>query len=180
MASLLNNLLGTVLSSGGTNALAEKTGASGDQVQSVISSVLPTLLQSMTTNASDEKGSASLKKALADHAAVEDSAEEQLKNADLDDGAKILSHLLGGQQSKVEKAAAKSSGLDAAQVTTILAAVAPLLLNLVGKQTAKEEKKAGDSSDLLGGLLSNMLGGSTGQASGGGIADLLIGLVTGK
>lgn len=196
MASLLNELLNIVLSSGGTKALSQKTGASNDQLTDVISSVMPLLLQSMATNASDEKGSASLEKALAEHAKVTDSAEDQLANADLEDGAKILAHLLGKKQTTVEKTVAKESGLDVSQVTTILAALAPLLLNQVGQQTATATKttkttakttkttaktEATTTGDLLGTVLTGMLsGGSNSKTSSGGLADLLINLVTGK
>ncbi|MDL2324830.1 DUF937 domain-containing protein [Ruminococcaceae bacterium OttesenSCG-928-A16] len=156
--SLLNSLMDTLLSSQGTAALSSKSGADADQVQSVVSSALPMLLQSMANNAKDEEGAASLASALASHAKTTDTPENQLKNADTEDGSKILGHLLGGQKEAVEEKLAVSTKLSSSQVSSILSTLAPLLLSQVGKKT--QETKT--------------------QKSSGGIGDLITSLVTGK
>lgn len=169
--ALLNDLLGAVLTSGGTQTIAEKSGTEKSQVEAVISGVLPILLKSMASNATSKEGAESLTKALDSHAQTKGTTEEQLKNADLSDGVKILSHILGGEKETVEKDLAKTAGVSTSQTETIIAAVAPLLLNQLGQQNKKEENAGG-----LGGLLGSLLGGD----SAGGLGSILTNLVTGK
>ncbi|MDL2300198.1 DUF937 domain-containing protein [Clostridiaceae bacterium OttesenSCG-928-D20] len=198
MASLLDSLMGSLLGSDATKEIAKKSGASSDQVQNIVTSALPLLLQSMASNASDPKEAESLNCALCDHAAHDQSVTSQIKNADLDDGSKILKHLLGSKEKDVEKNLAKSSGLQADQVQTVLSALAPALLSQVGKETKASKNTGSDIGSLITGLVTGgnsdaspldgilkfamkNIGGEKKEESGGG--DLLSGimkLMTGK
>ena len=101
---------------------------------------VPTLIQNMQKNASTKSGEKSLAKALSDHAKDDTgNISDFLKNADLEDGAKILGHILGENKNVLESGVAKKSGLSSDQVSTILSAAAPLLLNVLGQK--KEERK---------------------------------------
>ena len=73
------------------------------------------------------------------------------------DGAGILSHILGSKQQGVEQVIGQKSGLDAGSVANILKVAAPLLMGVLGKQS--RENNVTDSSGL-GGLLGGMLGGN--------------------
>lgn len=166
--SLLNDLLSTVL--GSSQTLSEKSGTSQNQVESVVSAALPMLLQSMANNASEEKGEASLATALSDHAKVQASPEEQIKNADQEDGSKILSYLLGGNKNAVEDKLAESTGVTSSQVNSILSSLAPMLLNQVGSQVGSQKQKGEGSNglvDILTGLVTGKSGGNAGGSSGG-------------
>ncbi len=163
MASLLSALLSSATSSSSTAAMAKASGASKEQVSSLVSSALPLLLQSMASNASDEKGSESLAQALASHAETQGSVSEQIENADTDDGAKIIEHLLGGKTDKVQTTLAGSSGLSSSQVSTILSCLAPALMSSVGKETASAKEEGAEK-----------------ESSGLDLSSLLVGLVTGK
>ncbi|MDD4095261.1 MAG: DUF937 domain-containing protein [Oscillospiraceae bacterium] len=192
------SILDTLLSGSSVGALSELTGAGGDQVQQVLSQALPTLIGGMKNNASSKDGEESLASALSAHAKDDTSdIASFLKNADLSDGDKILSHILGGQKPSVESGIAKKAGVSKDQTATILSAAAPLLLSLLGSKKEEDEKES--NSGGLGGLLGSLLGGGSGndgfglddvasmllgggnedkeekEESGGGLGDMLMG-----
>ena len=78
-----------------------------------------------------------------------------VKDADVDDGAKIVKHLLGAQEEEVAAKATKKSGLDTKTILKIMAILAPILMSKMG-QTAKTEtarSSSGDMMKVVGGLL---------------------------
>ncbi len=113
---------------------SETSGASNDQVKQALSNALPTLVQSMQKNVATKSGEEALAKALSDHAKDDTSnISSFLKNVDIEDGTKILGHILGDNKKSVEKGVAKSQ-LTSSQTSTILATAAPLLLSLPGNE----------------------------------------------
>lgn len=165
----LSNLLGSLLSEGQTlEDIARKVGANPTDVKKAATMSLPTLVEALNKNAQDEEKRASLNKALEDHS--EDNVENLqgfLNNMDLEDGQKMLGHILGGKKSQVESNISKSSGLSSGQVTGLLAMLAPILIGMLGKKK-KEENISKDSLPDLTGSLGNILGGG----SGGGLMDM--------
>lgn len=165
----LSNLLGSLLSEGQTlEDIARKVGANPTDVKKAATMSLPTLVEALNKNAQDEEKRASLNKALEDHS--EDNVEDLqgfLNNMDLEDGQKMLGHILGGKKSQVESNISKSSGLSSGQVTGLLAMLAPILIGMLGKKK-KEENISKDSLPDLTGSLGNILGGG----SGGGLMDM--------
>ncbi|MBR5970376.1 MAG: DUF937 domain-containing protein [Lachnospiraceae bacterium] len=172
---LLNMLMSTMNSSSARSALAGKTGASTDQISSLIQSALPALLSGMTKNASSPDGAQSLFKALGQHTSTKSMA-DQITDADEADGAKIIGHILGGSQKDVVGALAKESKMEESQVTKALGSMAPALLSGLSAATnnagQKDDKGGFDLSSLMG-----MFGGGDDSdsiaSSGGGIGSLL-------
>lgn len=197
--ALLDTLVGELVGPKSVDTLSKSTGADATQIQHLVTSALPVLLSSMHQNASTPDGAASLATALDKHAEkASHSTSAMLQNADQDDGKKIVKHVLGDNTDQVTKQFAKSSGMNAEQVTTILATLAPVVLSLLGshkQETKKDASSEGLTSMLTGALLggngsgksgldlgsiaSALLGGGTGSASGGldlgGIASALLG-----
>ena len=115
-----------------------------------------------------------------------------LGNVDLEDGGKIVEHLLGkeGAANAASNIAAQS-GVSAGNISSILSATAPLLMSMMGKQATAEADAAPDDVDLnslvgslfgggsgkdaLGGL-GNLFSGNDGKDAAGGLGDLLSGL----
>ncbi len=165
-----------MLGDSGTSELSKVTGASDSQISDLISDALPALLGAMQNNAKDTNAASGLAKALDDHAGDDISdIGSFLKNVDLNDGAKILSHVLGSDQSKVQDALAKKNGLSADQVSTGLASLAPLLLTFLGKEKKSKSSSNGDVDlmSMLGGFLGS--GGKNNDLLGsllGGVSDL--------
>ncbi len=179
--NLLDTLLTQFVSTGGAESLGKKTGADTDKVQSLLSTALPMLVGSMADNAADEKGAESLANALDDHASTPTSNLLSMflgadTNDDEEDGAKILSHILGGEKEteKTSKKLAKSSGLSSKKVISILCAVAPLLLNLLGNT----KQQTNTSSSGLSSMLSLLTGGSSSKKNDDSTGELLASVLT--
>ena len=134
--------------------ISRQVGAKPDQVKQLTELALPTLLQAMNKNAQTKDGAKSLLKALDQHQDEDVSDLHQFFNkVDMQDGAKILGHLLGDKEVRVEQGLAVKTGLDMGQVSGLLTMLAPLLLGQLGKQ--KKQQNGFGIDDLMG-----MLGGS--------------------
>src|SRR5690606_14211241 len=78
-----------------------------------------------------------------------------VKSDTVNDGNKILDHILGNKKNNVEKAIGIKSGLDTSSVAKILKVAAPILMGLLGNQA---QQKAVSSPSGLEGLLGSLLG----------------------
>ena len=157
--SLLETLLKSMTSSSSLDTMSRRTGGSNDQMAALISLALPILLKALTENASTKDGAASLNEALSQHRET-GSVAEQFETADMDDGAKILQHILGGNSSSVMNGLSRQSGLNNDQVGSALSALAPVLLSSLSaasNQAPVQRRKPPidlsdgiDASDILG------------------------------
>ena len=173
----LNALMNTMLSGDSVAGLGEKTGASQAEVKNVLGAALPALLNGAKGQAEDS--GSGFAGALASHAKADTgNLGAFLSNVDLEDGGKILGHLLGGAKQDTTAAAAQRAGVDVKKSGSILSAAAPLLMSLLGQQTQAEESQAGGGLDL-GGLIGGLLGGG-GNGGGLDLGGLLGGLFGGK
>lgn len=155
---LLNLLTGAMTSQSTVNTLSEKSGASNAQIKKLLLLALPLILKAMTSNASSQSGANSLLSALTQHK-NKASLDTQVREADTEDGAKIIGHILGGNSQSVMNSLASQSGLDSNQVSSILANIAPALLSGVSaaKDTAVSQQQSGinlsdglDFGDIMG------------------------------
>lgn len=161
-----------------------------------MAAALPTLLAALGQEASTPEGAQALDRALArdhDGSVLDDISGYVARGGNVDDGRKILGHVLGGQQPMVENRLGQITGLDGSQVGTLLAALAPLVLGALGKQKREENMGPQDLTDMLGGgatggmgsllgsLLGGAMGGSTqsGPQSGMDLGDVMGGLLGG-
>ncbi len=156
MAMDINDLMGTMLSSGAIDQVSQMLGVNQKEAGSAIEEVLPMLLKGMQGQARNKDTQQGFLQALQDHSNNDTSDfTKYLKNVDTDDGAKIVKHLLGAQQEEVAAKAKKKSGLDTKTIMKIMAIAAPLLMSRMGK-TAKSTAKSSGSDDMLsivGGLM---------------------------
>ncbi len=168
---MATNLLNQLITKDTIAQLAKGTKADEGQVESLLTSALPVLMQNMANNASTKEGKDSLAKALSQHAAKTNTTNVTtlLKQADTNDGEKILGHLLGGSKNDITDALAAKSGLSSKNTLMLLATLAPVLMGLVGNEKEKSAKK--DDGLDLGDLIS-VMGGLGGKKKSGGI-DLL-------
>ena len=154
---LTSILLQSMLNDSSVKSLSKKTGASKDEVSSVLTAALPLLLKGAGQQAEDEETAESFADALDQHA--ESDTEDMdvfMDNVDMADGAKILAHLLGAETESTTKKVSKKSGTSKDNTAQILTAAAPLLMTMLGQENKKTKtstkKKASD--DLVGALLS--------------------------
>ena len=155
---LLNSDLGKTIVSG----VAGQTGQNETKTNSVLTMAMPVLMQAMKRNVATPEGSDGLLNALNNKhdGSILDNLGDLFQggvNQDvLEDGSKILSHILGGKQEIVTKTLSQKSGIKADSVAQILQVAAPLLMGVLGKQTRQQNVSSKSGiEDLLGGMLRN-------------------------
>ena len=162
--NLLGILLKTLLADGALKALAKKTGLSTKQLKKVLPLALPLLLKMLTKNASNQEGALSLLGALTQHTSKKTMA-QQIEEADTEDGAKIIGHILGSNSQSSLLSLSNQSGLSQNEVSSVLSGIAPALLS--GLSAATSTGSSAGKVDLSDGLdLSDvmaMLGGGAVQ-----------------
>ena len=176
--NLLSLLAGTMLSQSSVNSVSGKTGLSSKQIQKLVMLALPILIKYMTQNASSGNGALSLLGALSQHK-NNNSMDLQLKDADEEDGAKIIHHILGRKENAVTQDLSAQTGLGTDQVHQVLSILAPGLMSGVSNaaeanaaeanaaQAAAAQKPANPLASLLtgGGIFGSILGGGKEEAS---------------
>ncbi|RAJ12009.1 DUF937 domain-containing protein [Olleya aquimaris] len=154
---LLNSDLGKTIISG----VSGSTGTDQDRTGSVLTMALPVLMKAMERNASTPEGAEGLLGAIKgkhDGSILDNLGDlfgggvnEEVVN----DGDKILGHVLGSKRDGVQQIIGQKSGLDAGSVGNILKVAAPILMGVLGKQAS--QNKVSSTNDL-GGLLGGLLG----------------------
>lgn len=186
----INTLLGLLTSADSIGGMSQSTNVSSNGVQSILGAALPSLLSGalgQSTNASTATGFAN---ALTQHAAANTSnLGSFFGGVDLDDGAKIVNHLLGANSAATVNQIAKQTGVSKKDVTKVLSAAAPLLMSLLGQQanaTVQQPLTSSNTGNLMGSLLQNvdvgsllgsMLGAPKPQQQSGGLLSSLLGLL---
>ncbi len=153
---LLTSNMGKSIVSG----VAGSTGQSADNTKNVLTMAMPVLTKAMQRNAATTSGAEGLMGALANkhNGGILDNLGDLFEggvNEDvLQDGSKILNHVLGSKQQGVEQIIGQKAGVDSGSVATILQTAAPLLMGMLGKQTRDQGiNSSGDLTNMLGGLL---------------------------
>jgi hypothetical protein len=166
--------------------IAKKLGIPEDVASAAVKQVLPGLVGGLAANASTSEGSASLEKALAEHATTSTNVDD----IDTDDGAKIVKNIFGSNQDAVATKLADAEpkpNVTADIINQILPIVAPIVLSFIASQVLKPKSAPASSTaaapagsaggidlgGMLGGLLSDpnaqqMVGGLLGGLLGGG------------
>ncbi|WP_442265986.1 DUF937 domain-containing protein [Tenacibaculum sp. ZS6-P6] len=158
---LLNSPMGKTI----INGVAGSTGQDSSKTGSVLTMALPVLMKAMQRNAATPQGAEGLMGALNKHDGgildnLGDLFNGGVNNDVVNDGGKILGHVLGSKQQGVEQVIGQKTGMDIGAVGNILKTAAPILMGVLGKQSRQNGvSNAGGIGDLLGG----MLGGNSNQ-----------------
>lgn len=186
----MNNILELINGSLGNqvvDSISREAGASKEETQSVVSAALPALFGALQSNASGGGAQGILNALNKKHdGGILDNLSNGLDAGVLNDGNGVLKHVLGGKQDSLQQALSQKTGVSIANVSKILALLAPIVMGYLGKE-AKSKSVNNDSglSDLLGGLLGggsgsdilgSILGGGSGKNSGGNLGGILGGL----
>lgn len=160
---LLNSDLGKTI----INGVSNQTNQSESKTQDVLTMALPVLMQAMKQNASTPQGAEGLLGALnsGKHDGSILNNLGDLFNGGVDenviqDGSKILNHILGSKQQNVENALGAKAGIDSGSVAQILKVAAPILMSMLGNQ-AKQQNV--NNSSGLESLLGGLIGGNSTQ-----------------
>lgn len=158
---LLNSPMGKTIISG----VAGSTGQDNSKTGNVLTMALPVLMKAMQRNAATPQGAQGLMGALNKHDGgildnLGDLFNGGVDSSVVNDGGKILGHVLGNKQQGVEQVIGQKAGLDAGSVGNILKTAAPILMGLLGKQS---RQNTGNNAGGIGDLLGGMLGGNSTQ-----------------
>ena len=150
--SLMDQLM-EVASSQITKQAAEKTGLAEGMAAKMMPMALSAIMGGLKKNAASPQGAEALASALNKHDGGLLDNISQLGNADiLNDGQKMLGHILGGNQQVAEETIAKAAGgVSTSQAKDLMAMIAPVVLASLGK--AKKEQ--GLDISALAGLVQN-------------------------
>lgn len=157
---LLNSDLGKTIISGVSGQTNQPTNKTAD----VLTMAMPVLMAAMKRNAATPQGAEGLMGALNnkhDGSILDNLGGFFSGGVDanvMNDGDKILGHVLGDKKQGVENIIGQKSGMDSNSVAQILQVAAPILMGLLGKQT--RENNVSSANDL-GGMLGGLLGGSS-------------------
>lgn len=156
---LLNSEIGQEL----VNSAGKQLGIDSKSASGALSTAMPLILGALQNNSSSPEGSAQLLGAL--NSPVHSSGGridnmssilggDSIDQDVMDDGANILGHIFGGQESNAANALSKSSGIDMNSAMNMLKVTAPFIMSYLGKQTKETNvSDAGGLSDVLAGLL---------------------------
>jgi hypothetical protein len=159
---LLNSDLGKTIISG----VSGQTNQPQNKTQDVLTMALPVLMEAMKRNASTPEGAQGLMGALSnkhDGSILENLGGLFSGGVDdtvINDGTKILGHVLGNKQQRVEQTLGAKAGMDASSVAQILKVAAPIIMGVLGKQTRQNNVS---SQNDLGSLLGGLIGGNSPQ-----------------
>ena len=153
----METIMKMMLQSGALEQVSGMLGVDDKSAESAIEYVMPMLLQGMQSQMKSEDTKYGFIQALNDHSKTDTKdLRKAVKNADVDDGAKIVKHLLGAKEEEVAAKATRKSGLDTKTILKIMAILAPILMSKMGQTAKTQTSQSGGSGDMLkvvGGLL---------------------------
>ena len=153
--NLLTVLLLSLLSGKSLGALSNNTGVNQIDLKKLLILALPLIIKYMTSNSQSQSGLSSLFGALGAHQ-NRGSVESQIADADVEDGQKIIGHILGDDQDQVVEELSRESGVDAGDVLNVLGTIAPYIMSglSAATQTQQQAQAAPAGGFDLGGLMS--------------------------
>ncbi len=157
---LLQGPMGQMIIQGASAQLGQDT----NKTQSAMSAAIPMLMGALKKQASNPEAASGLMNALQSKhdGSLLDNVMDIFGggnvNADVvEDGDKILGHVLGEKKEVVAAAISKQNGIDMSSAMDILKMAAPIVMGLLGKQT--REKQVSNPTDLTN-IIGSMLGGN--------------------
>lgn len=150
----ISNLLQGAMGQQMVDGVVNRLGIENDQAKLAISAAVPLLITALNKNANSGDANNIANALDKDHdGSILNNLSGFLTGGNLSEGMGILSHVLGNRQGQVENAIGKTSGLNASQISQILAIVAPIVMGYLGKEKKEQGLDASGLSSLLGGLV---------------------------
>lgn len=152
MDDLSKRILGE-LSGGGLAQLSDQLGVDEGRVDSTLSTAMPLLVSALANNASKPGQAQAIMQALEkDHdGSILSDVGSYLSDTQSANGAGILGHVLGDQQSMVAQNLAKATGMNQGEVDNLLKVAAPLVMGALGEEKQKKGLDTDSLADFLGG-----------------------------
>jgi hypothetical protein len=139
------------LTGGAVSSIAQRLGISESTVNTAVQIAVPLLIAALARNAAQPEGAQALHQAINnDHdGSIFDNLMGYLGSPQSGDGAGILGHVLGGQQSAVQNKLAQATGMDPSSAGGLLQTLAPLVMGAVGQTQQQNGLDASGLSQML-------------------------------
>jgi hypothetical protein len=134
------------------NQISQKIGVDPQTANTALSIAVPLLVSALAKNASDPAGAQALHQAVTnDHdGSILNNVGGLINNPEAANGAGILNHVLGSQQSTVTQGLTQGTGMSSEQVSQLLQIAAPLLMGALGQQQQQQGLDPNGMSQYLG------------------------------
>lgn len=145
---LLNTPKGEVL----VNKVNQKTSENNDQITAALGMALPILLGAINKNITSPDGKESFNNALNSpkhNPEVLDNLKEVEPNELVDEGDKILNHILGSNKESVISSLGNTLQMKESSVASILKMAAPVLMSILATQKKKENIEPSGLESLI-------------------------------
>ena len=174
LMELLQGQVGQTLLEG----MSSRTGQDPSTTQSALQAAIPMLMGALKKNASDPEKASGLMDALMNRHngglldQITDIFGGGSVNEDVvEDGDKILGHVLGEKKEVVAAALSKQANVDTSSAMEILKMAAPVVMNMIGKKATQHQ--VSDHSGLAG-IIGDMLGSHDEAAQHGSFIERLL------
>ncbi|MGY0503021.1 DUF937 domain-containing protein [Nocardia sp. FBN12] len=156
--------------------IADQLGVDQATATTAVQAALPTLLGGLQANAAQPQGAASLLGALDNHGGlVEGEGAVDLRQVDVGDGEKIVDNVFGDEKNTVISALGAGGGTGGNDlIGKLLPILAPIVLAYMAKQLTGGGAAAPQQTQASGGGLGDLLGGLLGGSSNtGGLGGMI-------
>jgi len=157
---LLQGPMGKMIIQGASSQLGQDT----HKTQSALQAAIPMLMGALRKNASDPSKASGLLEAITSKhdGSILDNVMDIFGGGNvnkdvIEDGDKILGHVLGDKKVVVAEAIGKKQGLDMGSAMNILKMAAPIVMGMIGRQA--REKRVSNPTDLSN-IIGSLMGGN--------------------
>jgi hypothetical protein len=149
---VLTQMIMQQLSAGALSGISKKVGVDQNTLQTALAVGMPLLVTALAKNASKPAGAQALHTALVkDHdGSILNNVAGYLKKPEVAQGAAILGHVLGSQQTAIAQGLAQKTGMSSDQVGQLLQIAAPLVMGALGSQTQQNGLDPKGLANFLG------------------------------
>ena len=153
MSDSIMGMLSQVLDQNTIKSIGQQLGSDEQTTQKAVSAALPTFLGALSRNASTPDGAQAL------HGAIERDHDGGLLDnlsgflgggADQSAASRMVGHIFGGKQGRVEKGISQASGLDSVASGKLMGILGPMVMGAIGKKRKSDNLDAGGLAGLLG------------------------------
>ena len=139
------------LGQGAVSSIAQRLGVSEATANTALQIGVPLIVAALARNAARPEGAQQLHQAINnDHdGSIFDNVMGYLSDPQSANGAGILGHVFGGQQSSIENNLAQATGMDAGSAGGLLETLAPLVMGAVGQTQQQNGLDASSLSSML-------------------------------
>ena len=139
------------LGRGAVSSIAQRLGVSEATANTAIQIGVPLIVAALARNAARPEGAQQLHQAINnDHdGSIFDNVMGYLSDPQSANGAGILGHVFGGQQSSIENNLAQATGMDPGSASGLLETLAPLVMGAVGQTQQQNGLDAASLSSML-------------------------------